>query len=275
MVFRTALRAVPCLAALALGCGKQSAAPPAQVAAANPYLETIVHEVLGQAEPVLCLSGPGMCPGHFDVRPSQIDRLRSCRVLLRFDFQASLDAKLSPLVEEGLRVVPARPTGGLCIPDTYVSIARQVADGLVDAGLVRRDRALQKLADLEKRLAATGRQARKQVADAGLSGTTVLASGHQAGFCRWLGLGVSGAFSSSDRASVGELGQAVRAGEASAVRFVVANRPEGRNAADALADRLAATVVVFDNFPDTTAGHRNFEDLLRANVEALLAAAKR
>jgi len=275
MLLRTAMGALVSLAASMAGCGDESGPPPAQVAAANPYLEAIARELLGPAEPVLCLSGPGMCPGHFDIRPSQVARLRGCRLLLRFDFQASLDGKLSPLAEKGLRILPVRPSGGLCVPDTYLAAAGQVADGFAEAGLLSDGRARQRLADLETRLAACGRQVKKQLADAQLAGSPVIASQHQAGFCRWLALRVRATFSSSDQASVGELEQAVRAGKASAVRFVVANRPEGRKAADALADRLAARVVVFDNFPDTTAGGRSFEGLLRTNVKALLAAAKR
>lgn len=274
MLPRAACGAVLCLAALTAGCGGGPARPAARVAAANPYLESVVRELLGPDEPILCLAGPGMCPGHFDVRPSQVERLRGCRLLLRFDFQASLDRRLSPLADEGLEVLSVRTGEGLCLPETYLAAARQAGDALARAGLVDRADADRKLTALAARLDAAARRARQRVARANLAGTPVLASGHQAAFCRWLGLAVHGTFSGADQASVGELERAVRAGEDADVRFVVANRPEGRKAADALAGRLSAGVVVFGNFPDASAGQRTFDDLLAANVEALLAAAK-
>ena len=55
---------------------------------------------------------------------------------------------------------------------------------------------------------------------------------------------------------------------------MVANRPEGRRAADALAKRLGAQVVVLGNFPDPQEGHALFDDLLRANVNLLIEAGR-
>ncbi len=55
------------------------------------------------------------------------------------------------------------------------------------------------------------------------------------------------------------------------VQLIIANRPEGRQAADALADRFGAQVIVFDNFPDGH-GRDSFDRLVRTNVEQLVKA---
>jgi hypothetical protein len=55
------------------------------------------------------------------------------------------------------------------------------------------------------------------------------------------------------------------------VQWIVANLPEGRQAADALADRFAAKVVVFGNFPDGQ-GLDSFDRLVRDNVTLLVKA---
>ena len=60
-------------------------------------------------------------------------------------------------------------------------------------------------------------------------------------------------------------------GQKSAVQWIIANLPEGRQAADALADRLAAQVVVFGNFPDGQ-GSDSFDRLVRDNVTLLVKA---
>ena len=67
----------------------------APVAVSSPYLEAAVREVLCRDVPMVRLAGPSMCPGHFDMRPSQISELARCGLLVRFDFQQALDEKLA------------------------------------------------------------------------------------------------------------------------------------------------------------------------------------
>lgn len=258
-----------------MGCRDKQKEPPASVAVANNYLGCVVKELLGEDCQPMVLAGPGMCPGHYDVRPSQIARLRGCRVLLRFDFQSSLDSKLADLADAGLKIASIKISGGLCEPASYQTACKQAAEAFVAAGLMGRAEADSRLEIVSRRLATLNVWVKKQVKQYGLEGVPVLSSGHQAAFCKWLGLNVVGTFSSSDQSGVGEIEKAIRAGQRAAIRFIIANLPEGRKAADALAKRLDAAVVVFGNFPNPNAGHRNFDDLITANVEALVSAARK
>ncbi|NIA07990.1 MAG: hypothetical protein GWP14_10240 [Actinobacteria bacterium] len=257
------------------GCRSKQGTPPVAVTVANTYLECVAKDLLGEDYQPIVLAGPGMCPGHYDIRPSQISRLRGCRVLLRFDFQSSLDSKLANLTEGGLKITSVEISGGLCEPTSYRIACKQAAEAFVTAGLIGQAEADRRLEMISARLATLSMKAKKQIRQSGLAGAAVLSSPHQAAFCKWLGLDVVATFSSSDRAGVGEIENAIRAGQISAVRFVIANLPEGKKAADALANRLDATVVVFGNFPDPDIGLPNFDNLVTANVEALLSAARK
>lgn len=261
------------LAALSCpGCDRRaSGEPTALVAASNAYLESALRDLLGDDRPVLALAEPGMCPGHFDIRPSQIEHLRACRLLLRFDFQESLDRKLAELARGGLRIVPVMPGGGLCEPDTYRAACRQVADALVEREMLSRETAEQRLNAIEQRMADNTAWARQSIADGKLWGRPVVSSKHQAAFCRSLGLEVVATFTGADTASVREIDAAIRKGKSA--KIVVANLPEGRGLADALAERLGAKVVVFGNFPDVVNHHGRFDGLFRDNVRRLIAAA--
>jgi len=256
------------------GCRSKQNAPPVAVAVANTYLGCVAKELLGEDYQPIVLAGPGMCPGHYDIRPSQISRLRGCRVLLRFDFQSSLDRKLANLSDGGLKIASIEISGGLCEPASYQAACKQAAEAFVAVGLMGQPEANRRLEKISARLAALGLEAKKQIEQSGLAGVVGLSSPHQAAFCKWLGLEVAATFSSSDQAGVGEIENAIRAGRTSAVRFVIANLPEGKKAADALASRLDATVIVFGNFPDPNTGQGNFDDLVNANVRALTSATK-
>ncbi|MCU0982924.1 MAG: zinc ABC transporter substrate-binding protein, partial [Pirellulaceae bacterium] len=243
------------------------------LAVSNSYLGAAVHDVLGQDAPVMLLAEPGMCPGHFDLRPSQVQQLRACRLLLRFDFQQSLDARLGDAGQPGPRVLAVQVPGGMCVPDSYQSVCGQVADALVADGRLSREAADARLAAVAQRLSELNAWTADQLDRAALRDAAVLCSGHQAAFCRHLGLNVVATFSAADTAQPSQIDQAVKVGEQARVKLIVANLPEGRQLADALGDRLGAPVVVFGNFPQKLEPQA-FEQLVRGNVTALVEAGK-
>ncbi len=266
--------AIPTL--LVDGCGKGRAESdlPTEVAATNSYLECVARDLLDEGAPVVQLSSPGMCPGHFDLSPSQAQQLQTSRLLFRFEFQTALDARVSDLVEAGLCICPVRAEGGLCCPATYAAACRQAADALVKAGLLPETRVQPRLERIARRMAELEQRCRRQIQDAGLAGRPVVCSVHQEAFCRWLGLEVVGTFKAADVEALGTMAKVIENGRDGGASLVIANRSEGRRLADGVGSWLAAEVVVFGNFPDSAIGQRTFDDLVDANVEALIAAAE-
>jgi len=275
----TAIRRVlgPLLAQLFLwGCNSSPSAPhDNRIVTTTSYLESAALDVLGEEEKIVRLSEPGTCPGHFDIRPSQAANLRHCRALLRFDFQKSLDSILDGQGTNQAFVVEVVIHGGLCQPESYLAACRQIADAFVTHGLLAQTDADARLQAVAARLDTLAQQATNRVVLAGLKGTPVIASIHQREFCEWLGLNVVATFRAADTASVAEIDDAISAGKFAQVKLVVANLPEGRHAADALADRLHARVAMFGNFPALERGRVSFDDLVVGNVDALTTAARR
>jgi len=252
------------------GCGRsEPSGTGLQLATTTSYLEAVARDLLGDEPRVLRLAEPGTCPGHFDLRPSQAQALRRCRVLLRFDFQKSLDARLLAGAHGGPRIAEVSLRGGMGQPDSYLSACRQIAEQFVALGLLDRSAAEASLRAIAARIESLGRDATNRVAQAGLRGAPVLASGHQREFCAWLGLEVVADFRPADTAGLRDIEAALAAGQLARVRLVVANLPEGRRTADALAARVGARVVVFENFPALREGQVSFDEMLRSNVEAL------
>ncbi len=125
------------------------------------------------------------------------------------------------------------------------------------------------LASLTERLQKLTDWMDDQVAASRLKDVPILASGHQAAFCTRLGMHVVAKFTGVDSAQPSQIDQAIKAGEAAQVRLVIANRPEGRQLADALAERLGARVVVFGNFPGSNRAGA-FEEMVRSNLGVLI-----
>ncbi len=238
----------------------------AKIAASNSYIESAIIDIIGREEKVLRLAEPGMCPGHFDIQPSQASQMNKCKVLFKFDFQKLFEEQLSKGATNPV-VVSVKANGGLCCPQTYLDITRQVAKALINLGLI--ESSDKRLIEIESRLQELEKQCRAEIAKAGLKGAPVLSSVRQKEFCDWLGLDVVGTFTAADITGFNEIEKAIAVGKFKNVKFIIANKPEGRRLADALAERLNAKVVVFGNFPEDKDGV-SFDAMVLNNVAALI-----
>lgn len=253
------------------GCRRDPTTPPATaIAVTNSYLASAVKEIAGGTTPVFTLAPPGTCPGHFDIRPSQVNQLRSCRLFLRFDFQQALDRQLQDLAHEGLTIHTIDTHGALNEPATYLAACRQIADLLVASHRIDPATATDRLTKLEHVIDVFSRESQVKIDQSHLRGQPVLCSHHQEGFCTWLGLTPAATFTGSDAVSLGQMDRAIQVSRQAGVTLIIANRPEGRAAADALAERLGARVVVFDNFPDEPVKTGTFKAMVSRNIDRLL-----
>ncbi len=248
------------------GCG-QSGAPDdgADIAVTNSYLECAVRDLCGDEAKVMCLAPPGMCPGHFDISPAQVRQLRDCRVLLLFDFQQKVETSLTRLKDNGLKTHLVHGPEGLCVPEAYLAVCREVS------GLLSRD-GPERLAAIEARLASLSDELQASVQKSAAASARVLVSNHQAEFARWLGLEPVATFVGSDIETVSNIDHCLQQAAGQNVQYVIANQQEGTSLAEALATRLGAKAVVFSNFPQEVADGTGFDELLRANVRSLLEA---
>ena len=244
-----------------------------KIATTTSYLEAVVRDLLGDNVSVVRLAEPGTCPGHFDMRPSQVVEMRQCRALLRFDFQKSLDGKISGQGTNQPHVAEVTLRGGMCRTESYLTACRQVAGHLVEMKMLPQTNAEARLQAITIRLNVLARDATNRIARTGLVGAPVIASAHQRDFCEWLGLKVVGSFRASDMASISEIEEAIDAGKVASIKLVIANLPEGCRTADALAEHLKSRVVVFENFPALHHGQVSFDEMFAANLASLLKAA--
>ncbi len=247
------------------------------IAVTNSYLQCVVKDLCGDQINILCLTPPGMCPGHFDISPGQVNELCKCRILLRFDFQNGIDKSLSRIKDKGLKIGSVRAMPGLCVPETYLAACRDVCNILSAQYPDKKVRYNKRLKQIEKRLEDLSNKFLTSIKQSNLKKTKVLTSNHQVEFAKWLGLDVVATFVGSDTETAANINQCLQKAKSGTVKFVIANKQEGTALAEALAEHIEAKVVVFSNFPNTSnaqAEYEGFDRLLQKNIQALFEAAK-
>ncbi len=256
------------------GCNDATSSSRPSVAVTTSWLGCALTDVAGPDFQTVNLTSPGSCPGHFDMKPGQLQQVRRCRLLLRFDFQAGLEAKLSRLKDEGLRVISIRAPEGLCVPGSYLSACREVSAALADVHPERADAFRRRVSEIETRMKQLSEKACDEVNSSGLSGTRVISSRHQEAFCRWLGLNVVATLLPPDSESVGGLRDTIATGRSMKTQLVIGNLQDGSRQASRVAGALGVGIVSFGNFPAMTENERTFDELVTNNVRTFIRSRK-
>ena len=216
-----------------------------------------------------------MCPGHFDIAPSQVNRLSNCKMLLLFDFQNKIEDSLSGLKEKGLKTFLIKSQPGMCIPKVYLDTCADVCKILSAEFPDKKSFFEERLEIIGKRIEALGSKLQREIQGSELTSTKVVTSGHQSEFATWLGLDVVAKFSGSDSETASNINDCLSKAKQYDVKFIIANKQEGTYLADSLADRLKVKTVVFSNFPLPTEDTTGFDELLHQNVNAIAEAAQK
>lgn len=250
-------------------------APLCPVAVGNSWIASCLRDLGATSDCVHLIVPPGSCPGHYDLRPSQLALLRASRVTVFFDFQASMAERLRATALTECRLIILAPKGGLCVPDTYRAMAHELASELARGDSTLSASLEKRLRELDANLEDLARALREQVKNSPWASAPVLASVHQKAFCEWLGLRVVATIPAADTATPAQVERILAQARAERVRAVVANRQEGTKAAEAMAASLNVPVVEFSNFPDEATSEPDFAALVRQNVTRLVRAAER
>jgi len=259
------------------GCGspdKEAGGSPRSIAVTTSYLECAARDLAGNDIAFVRLVPPGMCPGHFDIAPGIVKSLKKSSLVLRFDFQDSLDEKLRSLVGKDFPIKAIPAPEGLCVPESYRMCVQELhkefcirfpdKEGEFDQAMNRINQALE----------ALEKECRTRIRENNLEAEKVIVSGHQEVFCKWLGLDVAASYSGANATSPRQLLDIIEKGRDSNVRYVIANLQEGSQEGEALAKHLGAKMVTFSNFPSMGKGQESFYDLVRWNLENLIRAGK-
>lgn len=244
-----------------------------EIAVANSYLHAVVKDLCGDRQEILNLVPPGMCPGHFDISPSQVNRLCNCKILFVFDFQKNIEKAIPRIKDQGLGVCKIKPLPGLCIPDTYLAIAEQIAQILSQKYPEEEKRYISRLTEIKKRLENLAQEIDAKMKKTEVRNMNVAVSQHQVEFAKWLGLNPVSTFAGRDTLTPAKINRNLREANLNQIRFLIANKQEGVELAQALATHLKVKLVVFSNFPLSNRQNgmpSGFDGLVCENVNNLL-----
>ncbi len=263
------------IAALALLCGSVgfSGNPQGGETEKRRYIvtsDTILSGMIASLLPphrykIDAILPPGQCPGHYDVKFSDLEKLKRADLVVAFKGMPSMIGSTADwggthmLVDAGDRNWMA--------PDAYLYgldlMAARLSKRFPDDEekiLSRRDEAVR---GVRRESNALVRDIRRT----GLFGKSVIASSMQKESLEWMGFRVAGVYGRPEAMSAREIARLVKLGREHRAVAVVDNLQSGPDAGKGIAETLKIPHVVLSNYPS----EKGYLATLRENLDILTA----
>lgn len=249
---------------------------PIRIAAGTTLVADIINDLGAGRMTAATMVPAAACPGHTDLRASDMLRLLRAKAIILHDWQAHLDSVMGPIRNEPSLAGKVRIVE---VPGNWMVPERQRAATLAIARIMAAiDPPRAALYDKRAaaRTAAIAETATALTAKAGpLRGLPVMADMQQQALLAWFGCDVAATYGRFEEAGPERLARAVAAARAAHVRLVVDNLQSSGGSGKALAEDLDAAYAALSNFPGAFPQATTWAATLAANLDRCLAALSR
>jgi zinc transport system substrate-binding protein len=228
------------------GCASDSARRP-RIVASTTLISAIVETVAPDRFAVTTIAPAGLCPGHFDLKPSDVTAANYAKLVLNHGWEAWYPVLEKAIVPPGPRRVTLATEGNWMIPEIQKQAAAEIATLLAELDTALAD--TYRLAATRYGSAVDSAAAAVRALLAGKELPPVIAAEQQAPFVRWLGFHVVATYGRAEDFTAQELTRLARVALDSGVGLVIDNLQSGPDAGKPLAEALEAKHATLTNFP--------------------------
>jgi zinc transport system substrate-binding protein len=255
-----------------LSCVQSSA----DIITGNSLIADVAQDLADGKLEVRNLIPPGMCPGHYDVKPSDVETLANSKALLIHNWQQDnatilglIEAAQNPNLIIKVIDVPDAPM----IPDVQVAAIDKIAQALSEIDPENSTYYHQRGEQRKQAVLAKGEEIQGRLKEAKVSEARVVCSAMQAGFVDWAGFNVVATYGRPEELSVAEVEQLVTEAKQAGVALVIDNLQSGATgSSEAIAPDIGAIQVTISNFPGGFEDTETWEKTVDKNVDLLLEA---
>jgi len=211
---------------------------------------------------------PGQCPGHYDVKLSDIEKTKKADLIVAFSGIPFMD---TPGTRRGTLLLVDAEGRNWMAPDAYLRGLGLLAEGLAKRFPADSDEIMRRKRDTICEVRAGTKALSEKLRRAGASGRAVIASSMQKEPLAWMGFRVVGEYGRPEAISAREIVRLVRIGRSRNTVLVVDNLQSGPDAGKGIAESLGTPRVVLTNFPS----EKGYLATLGDNVDAVVSAVRR
>ena len=254
----------------------QHTQPSADIMSGSSLIANIIQDVAGDKIETRSLIPPGVCPGHYDIKPSDIVALANSTALFIHDYQQyfqNVNGAVEAAENTDLIIIVLNVTGNWMVPAVQAEAVDKISEALADIDPENALYYQQRAADRAQAILAYDEQVKKTLQQAGVDGVKVICAEMQQGFVKWAGFDVVATFGRPEDLSSIDVQQLVNEAEEATAALIIDNLQSGSTTLGAsIEEDVEAIPVTISNFPGGLENTETWEKAIDKNVDLLLEA---
>ena len=245
-----------------------------KVVTSTSMIAQIVERVGGEMVDVVNIIPPAQCPGHFDVKPGDIQKLADADLFFFHGWQGekfSQDLIVSANNPD-LTVVKIDLLGNWMTPPVQQEATETITAALCQADTKNSAAYQQSATEYKDKIAAKEAEIKARLAQASLSRINVMCAEIQAGFVIWTGFNVIASYGRADSLTPQVVKILVDVGRETRVSLIIDNMQSGQDAGAGIAEELGCTRIILSYFPGGFDNTETWEKAIDRNIELILEA---
>jgi len=254
----------------------QHAQPSPDIIAGSSLITNIIQDVADGKLETRTLIPPGVCPGHYDVKPSDIEALANSKALFIHDYQEyfqNITGAIEAAENPDLIITVLNVTGNWMVPQVQAEAVDKIAQALGEIDPENAAYYQGRAAERVQAILAKGEEVRSELLGAGVEGVKVICADMQQGFVKWAGFDVVATYGRPEDLTPAEMKELMDTAKEAGVALVIDNLQSGAaTLGTAMEQDVEAIPVTISNFPGGLENTETWEKAIDKNVDLLLEA---
>lgn len=246
-----------------------------KVVTSTTMMAQITERIGGDKVEVVNIIPPAQCPGHFDVKPGDIQKLADAALFLIHNWQGEKfsDKLVASANNNNLVTVKIEVAGNWMTPAVQSAATEKILEALKQADPDNAAVYQEGADNYKAAVAAKEAEAGEKLSKANLDTVNVLCDEQQAGFVKWAGLNIIASYGRPETFTPDVVKDLVDKGREGSVTLVIDNMQTGGESGKSLAEELGVSQITLSNFPGGYDGTDTWEKALDKNIDLILASA--
>jgi zinc transport system substrate-binding protein len=252
------------------------ASTPVDIVAGSSLITNVIHDVAEGKVETHTLIPPGVCPGLYDVKPSDIEALANSKALFIHDYQQNfqnINGAIEAAENPNLIITVLNVTGNWMVPAVQAEAVGKMAQALGEIDPENAPYYAGNATERAQAILAKGEDVKNTLQEAGVEGVKVICADMQEGFVEWAGFDVVATFGRPEDLSPADVDQLITQANEAGVALVIDNLQSGSTTLGAAMEPdIEAIPVTISNFPGGLQNTETWEKAIDKNVDLLLGA---
>jgi zinc transport system substrate-binding protein len=262
------------VAALILGGCAPTDTSKLKVVTSTSLIAFLVEQVGNGKVDVVNIVPPAQCPGHFDVKPGDIQKLADADLFIMHGWQGEkfsqslIDSANNPK----LVVSKVDIEGNWMTPPVQIEALNKINAALCQVDNKNCSSYQETALKYKNAVEAKETELKGKLAPFSLDKVNVLCDEQQAGFVKWVGLNIVGTFGRPETLTPQIVKELIDKARAENVTLLIENLQSGHDAGKGIAEELGCKRTTLSNFPSGLPDTDTWEKAIDRNVELILEA---